>query len=71
MLSNIEPHKEIISVSNAGEIFANTNEITEKITKILENEKKYSDAARKFAKKHSWENIAKEIDKIYMEVLSK
>tara|TARA_B100000959_G_C14859357_1_gene573588 strand:- start:368 stop:1093 length:726 start_codon:yes stop_codon:yes gene_type:complete len=70
LLSDIAPHKEIISASNAGEVFTNISEIPEKMSKIIENKKEYVQSARKFATTNNWEHVAKEMDIIYQNILS-
>ena len=65
VLFDIEPHTEIITASNAGKIFSNSNEISNVLKNVFENKNILSTHARKFGQEHDWKNIAKKISIIY------
>jgi len=69
LLYSIEPHVEMINVSNAGMIFSSFNhdEICEKIEEVYKKKKNYKTAARKFAEEHNWPTICKQVAALYEE----
>lgn len=71
VLYNIEPHREILDISNAGVIFTSLDpsEMCLKIEEAYQNKAIFSDFATKFAKQHDWSNICKQLSKIYDELL--
>ena len=71
VLYNIEPHREILDMSNAGVIFTSLDpfEICVKIEEAYQNKAIFSDFATKFAKQHDWSNICKQLSKIYDDLL--
>lgn len=70
LISELPVHKEIISKSNAGEIFQmNSNSFIEKMKMILENYDQFSENAIKFALENDWSNIAKKISSVYDELI--
>ncbi len=64
LLFDIEPHNEIINISHAGKIFNDAN-FSSKLVEVYENKNKYSINAENFAKSVDWENICKQMVKIY------
>jgi len=71
VLSELESHKEILSASNAGMSFSFTNssDIHKKIDEVYENKNIFSTEALKYAEKHDWLNICKQISSVYDQVL--
>jgi glycosyltransferase involved in cell wall biosynthesis len=69
-LCDIEPHKEIIETSKAGEIFSLSDnvDIVSKIDQVYKNRYEYGRAARKFAESISWESICKQLDSLYQNI---
>ena len=69
VLYNIEPHREMIEISKAGEIFEkiDNDEICEKIEKIYLRRKELGETARDFALKNDWKVISEQMSKIYEE----
>jgi len=67
LVSDIEPHRDVIEESKAGMLFEpeNINDLALKLEKIIENKEKFSLEGRKFAEKFDWSNIAKEISEVY------
>jgi glycosyltransferase involved in cell wall biosynthesis len=71
LLSNIEPHNEIITNSKGGLVFSLENDdIIEKIRMVYDNKKKFGENGRIFAEKHDWFEVSKKIAKVYENVLS-
>jgi len=64
LLFDIEPHNEIVNISHAGKIFHDANFIS-KLLEVIKNKNEYSKNAQNFAKSIDWENICKQIAKIY------
>ena len=71
VLYDIEPHREILGMSNAGMFFSTLepSEICTKIEKVYQNMNEFSIEAINFANVHDWLNICKEISKIHNELL--
>lgn len=68
--SNIPAHKELIDASKAGLIFENNiDEIAEKIKVVYENRIELGKLGKKFAEKHDWEQVCKQIAKVYREFI--
>ncbi len=65
VLSDLESHNEILEASQAGLIFTDINDLCKKIEQVYENPKKYSENALKYAHKHDWSIICKQIAEIY------
>lgn len=67
VLYNIEPHREIVEVSQAGSIFLSHSgrEIAKKIEEVYKNRKELGANALNFAKNHDWLLISKQLDSIY------
>ena len=67
VLYNIEPHKEIISISKAGEIFSSLEspEIISKIKNVYNNRKELGLNGKKFAKQNTWSEVCKKLIGIY------
>ena len=67
LVSDIEPHRDVIEESKAGLLFEheNSNDLAVKLEQIIENKEKFSFEGRKFAEKFDWSNIAKEIAEVY------
>ncbi len=72
VLYGIDAHKEIIELSNAGEVFNSLNptEICKKISDVFENKKILGINGRKFVEKYSWDYVCNNMVKIYENVLS-
>ncbi|RZD42050.1 MAG: glycosyl transferase family 1 [Thaumarchaeota archaeon] len=66
LLFDIEPHKEIVNISHAGIIF-HDDDFTSKLFQVFENKNEFSKNAQNFAKSLDWENICKQMAKIYEE----
>jgi glycosyltransferase involved in cell wall biosynthesis len=63
VLFDIEPHQEIINISNAGKIFSldkNSNFITI-LDEVYKNKDLYKKSALKFIKSHDWKSITKQL----------
>ena len=63
VLFDIEPHQEIINISNAGKIFTfdkNSNFITI-LDEVYKNRDLYKKSALKFIKSHDWKSITKQL----------
>ena len=63
VLFDIEPHQEIIHISNAGKIFSldeNSNFITI-LDEVYKNKDLYKESALKFIKSHDWKSITKQL----------
>jgi len=71
ILSNIPPHKELVEKSNAGILFENNDvpSMKEGIKQIISNYETYSNNSRKFAEKYDWLEIAKNVSKIYEQIM--
>ena len=67
LLFDIEPHNEIINISQAGKVFHDVD-FLDKLLEIYENKNEYSINAENFAKSVDWENICKQMAKIYAKV---
>lgn len=72
VLSDIPPHKEIVSFSKAGSTFSllSENDLTKKIQEVYEKRLSLSSVARNFAEEHDWPSACKKLDKIYEELLT-
>ena len=63
VLFDIEPHREIIKISNAGKIFSfekNSNFI-DILDSVYKNKDAFKTSALNFAKNHDWETITKQL----------
>jgi len=67
LVSNIEPHRDIINESQAGVLFDlnNSNELVTELEECMKNKEKFSVEGRKFAEKFDWVKIANEISEVY------
>ena len=65
VLSDLESHNEILKASGAGLIFTDIDDLCNKIDQVYKNPKEYSENALKFAHKHDWSDICKQIIGIY------
>ena len=70
VLSELESHQEIVSASNAGEVFSfsDSSDICKKIEDVYENRKKFSVEALKYAEKHDWANICSQVASVYDQI---
>ena len=70
LASNIPAHKELIDKSKAGLLFEyDIDEITQKVQDVYENREKLGKLGKKFAEKHDWEQVCKQVAEIYNEIL--
>jgi len=68
--SNIPAHKELIDASKAGLIFENNiDEIAEKVKDVYQNRIELGKLGKKFAEKHDWEKVCKQIAEVYRELI--
>jgi len=67
VLSDIEPHKEMIDISDAGVEFANYDhtDFVKKIDKAFKSKDRLGIAARKFAKNLDWNHICSQVANVY------
>ena len=71
LLSDIEPHKEIVDNSNGGLTFSLENEdVIEKIKRIFDSKEELGKNGRKFAEKHDWSEVSKKVASVYEKVSS-
>lgn len=72
LLYAIEPHKEIIDISGAGDIFSSfePDTIIQKISDVYKNKASYSNKAISFANSHTWVEICKQISNIYDHIVT-
>ena len=70
VLFDIEPHREILERSNAGEIFSNDtdDDYVSKIKKVYENRKILGTKAHNFALTQDWSEIVKQLSEIYQDL---
>ena len=70
VLSNIEPHKEMINASKAGKIFSKSNpeEILTVVSEVFQDQKNLGILGRKFTEVHDWSVISKQMAKIFESV---
>lgn len=73
LLYEIEPHREIVNISNAGSTFSSfePSEIVKKIAEVYKNKTMYSKSALLFAESHSWMEICKQVSNIYDQLTTK
>jgi glycosyltransferase involved in cell wall biosynthesis len=73
VLSNIDAHKEIISLSKSGIIFSSNDAATlcEKITEAYQQKEILGKNARRFAEEHDWSSTCKQIIQIYENLTNK
>jgi len=73
VLSNIDAHKEIISLSESGILFPPNDEPTlcAKIIEAYEKKESLSNKAREFAEQHDWNSACSQIIQIYENLLGK
>ena len=70
LVSDLPVHQELISKSNAGEIFSmNSDSFEKKLKLILKNYEKFSQNGRKFALANDWAKMAERISNIYDELI--
>jgi glycosyltransferase involved in cell wall biosynthesis len=67
VLSNIEPHKEMIDASGAGKIFSESTpeHISFAVSEVLKHKEDFVGLARKFAQLHDWSIISKKMSNIF------
>ncbi len=65
LLSDIEPHQNIVNDSKGGFVFRNINEIVPKLEEIILQKNILKINAKKYANEHSWKTITKKIIEIY------
>jgi len=65
VLFDIEPHQEIIHISNAGKIFSfeKNSDFISIIDEVYKNRNYYQNSALKFAKSHDWKSITLQLIK--------
>jgi glycosyltransferase involved in cell wall biosynthesis len=70
VLSNIEPHKEMINISKAGKIFSKSNpeEILTVVSEVFQDQKNLGILGRKFTEVHDWSVISKQMAEIFESV---
>jgi len=64
VLSNIEPHKEMINASKAGK----TEEILTAVSEVFQDQKNLGILGRKFTEAHDWSVISKQMAEIFESV---
>jgi len=70
LASNIPAHKELIDESKAGLLFEyDVDEIAHKVQVVYESRVELGKLGKKFAQKHDWEQICKQVAEIYNEIL--
>jgi glycosyltransferase involved in cell wall biosynthesis len=68
--SNIPAHKELIEASKAGLIFEyDVDEIAEKVKDVYENRAELGKLGKKFAEKHDWEQVCKQVADVYKNLI--
>lgn len=67
VLFDIDPHREIIELSNAGKIFSfdSNSNIVKMIDQVYKNKDFFKTFALKFAQDHNWKLISKQVIKIF------
>jgi len=65
VLFDIEPHAEIIHVSNAGKLFSSPDDIVLAISDVFQNREHFGNLATKFGQELDWSMIAKQVSGIY------
>ena len=70
VLSDIEPHKEMINASKAGKIFSTSNpeEILTAVSEVFQDQKNLGVLGRKFTEVHDWSVISKQMAEIFESV---
>jgi len=70
VLSDIEPHKEMINASKAGKIFSKSNpeEILTVVSEVFQDQKNLGILGRKFTEVHDWSVISKQMAEIFESV---
>ena len=70
VLSDIEPHKEMINISNAGKIFSKSNpeEISMAVSKVFQDKNNLGISGRKFTELHDWSIISKQMSDVFESV---
>ena len=70
VLSNIEPHQEMINISKAGKIFSKSNpeEILTVVSEVFQDQKNLGILGRKFTEAHDWSIISKQMAEIFESV---
>ncbi len=70
--SSIPAHKEILTKSEAGELYktGDVKDLCNTMIKVYENNKKYTKNCLSFSKRHDWINVADEVLKIYNHVIN-
>ena len=70
VLSDIEPHKEMINISNAGKIFSQSNpeEISMAVSEVFQDKNNLGISGRKFTELHDWSVISKQMSDIFESV---
>lgn len=72
VLSDIDPHKEIVSSSKAGLTFSlnHSSDLVKKIQKVYEKRKFFGNAGRRFAEQNDWKIVCKKVANVYEEIMS-
>ena len=67
VLSNIEPHQEMINASKAGKIFPESKpeEISVMVSEVFQDQKNLGILGRKFTETHDWSVISKQMAEIF------
>ena len=67
VLFDIEPHEEIIEISNAGKIFSfeQNSDFLTIFEHVYKNKDLYKESALKFAKTHDWKTITNQVIDIF------
>ena len=70
VLSNIEPHQEMINISKAGKIFSKSSpeEILTAVSEVFQDQKNLGILGRKFTEAHDWSVISKQMAEIFESV---
>ena len=70
VLSNIEPHQEMINISKAGKIFSKSNpeEILTVVSEVFQDQKSLGTLGRKFTVAHDWSIISKQMAEVFESV---
>ena len=67
VLSDIEPHKEMVNISNAGKIFSKSKpeEISIAVSDVFHDKNNLGTLGRKFTELHDWSVISKQMSDIF------
>lgn len=70
VLSDIEPHRDMIKMSGAGYTFTDAQDFVEKISKVYQNRVELGLSGRRYAEQHDWKLITQKIISLYNEITS-